>query len=198
MCQHEHGMCVNARWHIAVETILYVPYVLRFFLAMKKGVIMSPEFLTALLLWFVRAFISSLICLFLGYLGIKSLDYITTDINEFRKVKGDPIATSLIVGGFLVFAGLVVFGSMVNPFFLGQSVLLGSYFNFERLLIVVLSFVVSLAFGWLFYFVFARLKLFGIDLDDINKSPVAVGVFMFGFEVFLGLIMYASLILPLG
>jgi len=165
---------------------------------MKKGVIMSPEFLTALLLWFVRAFISSLICLFLGYLGIKSLDYITTDINEFRKVKGDPIATSLIVGGFLVFAGLVVFGSMVNPFFLGQSVLLGSYFNFERLLIVVLSFVVSLAFGWLFYFVFARLKLFGIDLDDINKSPVAVGVFMFGFEVFLGLIMYASLILPLG
>jgi len=159
---------------------------------------MSIEFLTAMLLWFVRAFISSLICLFLGYLGIRGLDYITTDINEFRKIKGDAIATGLFVSGFLVFAGLVVYGSMVNPFFLGQNVLIGSYFNWERLLIVILSFAVSLFFGWLFYIVFAKLKPFGIDLDDVNSSPVAVGVFMFSYEVFLGLIMLASLTLPLG
>ena len=159
---------------------------------------MSIEFLTAMLLWFVRAFISSLICLFLGYLGIRGLDYITTDINEFRKIKGDAIATGLFVSGFLVFAGLVVYGSMVNPFFLGQNVLIGSYFNWERLLIVVLSFAVSLFFGWLFYFIFAKLKPFGINLNDVNSSPVAVGVFMFSYEVFLGLIMLASLILPLG
>jgi hypothetical protein len=38
---------------------------------------------------------------------------------------------------------------------------------------------------------------FGIDLDDINKSPVAVGVFLFGYEVFLGLLLYGSLIIPL-
>ena len=69
---------------------------------------MSPEFLIAMLLWFVRAFVSSLICLFLGYLGIRSLDYITTDISEFRTIKGDPVATGFFAGGFLVFAGLVV------------------------------------------------------------------------------------------
>jgi hypothetical protein len=159
---------------------------------------MSPEFLTAILLWFVRAFISSLICLFLGYLGIRGLDYITTDINEFRKIKGDPIATGLFVSGFLVFAGLVVYGSMVNPFFLGQNVLFSSFFNVERLLVVVLSFGVSLFFGWLFYVIFAKIKPFGIDLDDVNRSPVAVGVFMFSYEVFLGLIILASLTLPLG
>lgn len=159
---------------------------------------MSTEFLTALLLWFVRAFVSSIICLFLGYLAIRSLDYITTDINEFRKIKGDPIATGLFVSGFLVFAGLVVYGSMVNPFFLGQNVLIGAFFNLERLLVVILSFVVSLVFGWLLYLVFAKLKPFGIDLRDVNSSPVAVGVFMFSFEVFLGLIMLASLVLPLG
>jgi hypothetical protein len=159
---------------------------------------MSPEFLTALLLWFVRAFISSLICLVLGYIAIRSLDYITTDISEFKTIKGDPLATSLFLSGFLIFAGLVVYGSMVNPFFLGQSVLYGSYFNLERLLIVVMSFIVSLIFGWVFYLVFSRLKPFGIALDDINKSPVAVGAFMFCFEVFLGLILLASLILPLG
>lgn len=159
--------------------------------------VIGSEFLTTSLLWFVRAFVSSLICLVIGYLGIRSLDYITTKITEFKDIKGDPLATSLFVSGFFIFAGLVVYGSMVNPFFLGQSVIVGAYFNIERLVIVLLSFGASLLFGWLFYFVFARLTPFGIDLDDVNKSPVAVGVFLFGYEVFLGLIIYGSLVVPL-
>ena len=161
-------------------------------------VVVGSEFFTSLLLWFVRAFISSLICLFIGYVGIRSIVQITTKIHEFKIIKGDPLATSLFVSGFLIFAGLVVYGSMVNPFFLGQSVIFGAYFNLQRLVVVVLSFVVSLFFGWLFYVVFARLTPFEIDLDDVNKSPTAVGVFLFGYEVFLGLIMYASLMIPLG
>lgn len=151
-----------------------------------------------MLLWFVRALVSSIICLLIGYIGIRSLDYITTKINEFKIIKGDPLATSLFISGFLIFAGLVVYGSMVNPFFLAQSVIFGSYFNIERLLIVLLSFCVSLFVGWLFYLVFAVLTPFGVDLDDVNKSPVAVGFFLFGYEVFLGLIIYASLMVPLG
>jgi uncharacterized membrane protein YjfL (UPF0719 family) len=161
-------------------------------------VVVGSEFLTALVLWFVRALVSSLICLFIGYIGIRSLDRITKKINEFRIIKGDPIATSLFVSGFLIFAGLTVYGSMVNPFFLAQSVIFAAYFNLERLLIVMLSFFVSLFMGWLFYFVFAVLTPFGVDLDDINKSPIAVGFFLFGYEVFLGLIIFASLMVPLG
>lgn len=160
--------------------------------------VLGLEFLTTSVLWFVRAFISSLICLFLGYLGLRGLDLITAKITEFKTIKGNPVATSLFVGGFLVFAGLVVSGSMVNPFFFGQSTIFSSYFNIDRLFIVIVSFAVSLLFGWLFYTVFTKLRLFGIDLDDVNKSPVAVGVFLFGYEVFLGLIMYASLVVPLG
>ena len=156
------------------------------------------DFLTSLLLWFVRAFVSSIICLAIGIIAVKSITHITTKISEFRAVKGDPIATSLFVSGFLVFAGLVVYGSMVNPFFLGQSVIVGSYFNIQRLLVVLLSFFVSLFFGWLFYVIFAKLTPFGIDLDDVNKSPIAVGVYLFGYEVFLGLIIYGSLMIPLG
>jgi succinate-acetate transporter protein len=57
---------------------------------------------------------------------------------------------------------------------------------------------VSLLFGWLFYVIFAKLTPFGIDLDDVNKSPIAVGIFLFGYEVFLGLIIYGSLMIPLG
>ena len=156
------------------------------------------EFLTALLLWFVRAFISSLICLIIGIIGIKIITLMTTKISEFKTIKGDPIGTGLFVSGFLVFAGLVVYGSMVNPFFLSQSVVFSSFFNAQRLLVVALSFFVSLFFGWLFYTVFARLTPFGMDLDDVNKSPIAVGIFLFGYEVFLGLIIYGSLMIPLG
>jgi uncharacterized membrane protein YjfL (UPF0719 family) len=156
------------------------------------------DFVVSLLFWFVRAFISSIICLLIGVIAIKAISRITTKISEFQTIKGDPIGTGLFVSGFLIFAGLVVYGSMVNPFFLGQSVLIGSYFNLQRLLVVIASFLASMFFGWLFYYVFAKLTPFGIDLDDVNKSPTAVGLFLFGYEVFLGLIIYGSLIVPLA
>jgi len=161
-------------------------------------VAVPSDFFVSLFLWFVRAFVSSVICLAIGFIAIKSLTRLTAKISEFKTIRKDPIATSLFVSGFLVFAGLVVYGSMVNPFFLGQSVIIGSYFNLQRLLIVVLSFFVSLFFGWLFYFIFAKLTPFGVDLDDVNRSPVAVGIFLFGYEVFLGLIVYGALMIPLG
>ncbi len=158
----------------------------------------GSEFILSLGLWFVRAFVSSLICLLIGYIGIRLITIFTTKIKEFESIKGNSLATSLFVGGFFVYAGLVIYGSMVNPFFLSQSVNVGSYFNLQRLLVVVISFFVSLFFGGLFYLVFARLKPFGNDLDDINKHPTAVGVFLFCYEVFLGLIVLASLTLPMG
>jgi hypothetical protein len=158
----------------------------------------GSDFFTTLLLWFIRAFISSLICLIIGIISIKILTHITTKIHEFKSIKGNPIGTSLFVSGFLIFAGLVVYGSMVNPFFLGQSVMFDSFFNFQRIVIVGLSSFVGLVFGWIFYLVFAKLTPFGIDLDDINKSPEAVGAFLFGFEVFLGLIIFGSLMIPLA
>jgi uncharacterized membrane protein YjfL (UPF0719 family) len=161
-------------------------------------VALPSNFLISLSLWFVRAFISSIICLAIGIIAIRSLTRITTKISEFTVIKGDPIGTGLFVSGFLVFSGLVVYGSMVNPFFLGQSVIYTSYFNIQRLLVVAVSFVVSLLFGWLFYTIFAKLTPFGIDLDDVNKSPIAVGIYLFGYEVFLGLIIYGALMMPLG
>jgi uncharacterized membrane protein YjfL (UPF0719 family) len=158
----------------------------------------SSEFLVSLGLWFLRAFVSSLICLLIGYVGIRSITLLTTRIKEFESIKGDSVATGLFVGGFFIYAGLVVYGSMVNPFFLSQSVTIGAYFNLQRLLVVVISFFVSLFFGGLFYLIFAKLEPFGVDLDDINKRPLAIGIFLFCYEVFLGLIVFASLTIPVG
>jgi len=122
----------------------------------------------------------------------------TKRIREFESVRVSPLATSLFVGGFFVYAGLVIYGSMVNPFFLSQSVTIGSYFNLQRLLVVILSFFVSLFFGALFILVFTKFRLFGVELDDINKHPLAVGFFLFSYELFLGFIMLASLTVPIG
>jgi uncharacterized membrane protein YjfL (UPF0719 family) len=160
--------------------------------------LIGSEFLLSLVLWFVRAFISSLICLVIGFIGIRSITLLTTKVKEFESIKGNSLATSLFVGGFFIYAGLVVYGSMVNPFFLSQSVIIGAYFNLQRLLVVILSFFVSLLFGGLFYLVFAKLRPFGTDLDDINKQPMAIGVFLFCYEIFLGLIVFASLTIPIG
>jgi hypothetical protein len=126
------------------------------------------------------------------------MTYLTTKISEFKTIKGHPIATGLFISGFFIYAGLAVYGSMVNPFFLSQSVMLSSFFNLQRLLVVILSFFVSLFFGWLFYLIFSKLSPFGIDLDDINQNPTAVGIYLFGYEIFLGLIVYGSLMIPLG
>jgi len=158
----------------------------------------GSDFLVSLGLWFARALVSSLICLLIGLIGIKSITLFTRKIKEFESIKGNSLATSLFVGGFFVYTGLVVYGSMVNPFFLSQSVTIGSYFNLQRLLIVVLSFFVSLLFGGLLYLIFERIRLFGIELDHINQHPVAVGAFLLCYELFLGLIILASLTIPIG
>jgi uncharacterized membrane protein YjfL (UPF0719 family) len=133
----------------------------------------------------------------IGFVGIRCITLLTTKVKEFESIKGDSLGTSLFVGGFFVYAGLVIYGSMVSPFFLSNAVTFDSYFNLQRLLVIVLSFFVSLFFGGLFYLLFERLRLFGIELDDINKHHTAVGVFLFCYEVFLGLIMLASLTFPM-
>jgi uncharacterized membrane protein YjfL (UPF0719 family) len=160
--------------------------------------LIGTELMYSLILWFIRALISSIICLVIGYLGIKGISLMTKEINEFETIKGHPVATSLFLGGFFIYAGLVIYGSMVNPFFLSQSVSIGAFFNVTRLIVVVLSFIVSFIFGGLLYFVFSKLRLFEVDLDDINKDPIAVGAFLFCYQIFLGLIIFSSLNVPLG
>ena len=164
----------------------------------KRIGLAGSEFLVSLGLWFVRAFVSSLVCLLIGWVGIRSITLMTTKIKEFESIKGNAIATGLFVGGFFIYAGLVVYGSMVNPFFLSQSVTVGAYFNLQRLLVVIISFFVSLLFGGMFYLIFSKIRPFGVELDDINKHSIAIGIFLFSYEVFLGLIVLASLTLPMG
>ena len=107
------------------------------------------------------------------------------------------MAISLFVSGFLVFTGLIIHGTSLNPIFQGNVITPASYINFHRFALILLAYGIGLTVGWIFYRLFARVELFGIDLDDINKSPRAVGLFLLSYEVFIGLIVHASLSLPL-
>jgi uncharacterized membrane protein YjfL (UPF0719 family) len=156
----------------------------------------SSPTLLGMLLWLLRTFVSSLICLLIGFLGLKILDYITVDIREYKTIKGKPVPTAHFVGGFILFTALIVHGSATSPIFLGQSLILSGFINLQRLFLVILSTLISLLFGWLFYYIFAKVSPFQIDLDDINQSPEAIGIFLFTYEVFLGLIIHATLTMP--
>jgi len=150
-----------------------------------------------ILFWLFGTIASSLFCLLIGLISIKAITRLTSDIKEFEVIKGDSIATSLFIGGFLLFAALIIHGSTLNPIFQGNVVNPTSFINIHRFILLLLAYGISLAIGWLFYKLFAKLELFGIDLDDINKSPQAVGLFLLCYEIFLGLIVHASLSLPL-
>jgi hypothetical protein len=150
-----------------------------------------------MLLWYLRVLLSSIFCVIIGFLGIAALDRITIGIKEFSIIKKDPDAIALFVGGFIVFVGLVIHGTSQNPIFLSQTVLYTGFLNIQRFLIVIVSVFVSLIFGWLFYFLFAKVEPKGIDLDKISKSPRAVGIFIFCYEVFMGLVINSSLAIPL-
>jgi hypothetical protein len=150
-----------------------------------------------MLLWYLRVLLSSLFCVIIGFLGIAALDRITIGIKEFSIIKKDPDATALFVGGFIVFVGLIIHGTSQNPIFLSQTVLYTGFLNIQRFLIVILSVFISLVFGWIFYYLFAKVEPKGIDLDNINKSPRAVGIFVLCYEVFMGLVINSSLAIPL-
>lgn len=142
-------------------------------------------------------FVSGFLCIVIGFIGIAMLDRITVGIKEFTAIRQSAEATALFVGGFLIFVGLVIHGTSLNPIFLSQAILIGPYLNLQRLVIVVCSVVVSLIFGWIFYYIFAKIEPKGIDLDDINQSPRAVGIFMLCYQVYMGLVIHSSLAIPL-
>lgn len=148
-------------------------------------------------MWYVRMFVSGFLCIFIGFIGIAVLDRITVGIKEFNVIRQDAEATALFVGGFLVFIGIVIHGTSLNPIFLSQAILVGAYLDFQRLLVVLGSVFVSLIFGWIFYLIFAKIAPKGIDLDNISKSPRSVGIFIFCYEVYMGLIIHSSLAIPL-
>jgi hypothetical protein len=159
-------------------------------------------FLTNLFWTLARSFVTFVICFGIGLVGIKVLDLLTPGIRELRNIEGKPLPTALFALGMFIFLSLTFLGSATAPLPIGVSSGLGAkvstwvVFSY-RMLALLAGFVISLLFALLFDRVLSSLKPFGIDLDDVNKSHDATGIYVMGYVIFLGVILYASLLLPI-
>ena len=163
---------------------------------------LDPSVFLANLAWaLVRSFATFIICFILGLAGLKVLDMLTPGIRELRNIKSHPVPTALLAAGMFVFLALSFMGSVIAPLPIGVTSGLGAsvspllVFGY-RLVALLAGFIVSLVFAAIFYRILGTAHPFGIDLDDVNKDPVATGVYVAGYAIFLGVILYACLLLP--
>lgn len=153
-----------------------------------------PFYLLALS-WVARMVVISLICTFLGWLGIRILDALTPRIHQREKIGEDPISIGLFIAGFVIFIGLIIHGSSTAPLIIGTP-LMRSLVDFRRLALITAGFLVSLLLG---IALFNILNWFTpkIPFLKIKDSSLAVGIYVFGYFIFLGIILHAALTMSL-
>ena len=148
-----------------------------------------------LLFWIARIVFLAFVCTFLAFLGVRILDALTPHIHEREKLGKEPFSTGLFVAGFLIFIGLVIHGAATSPTAIGVSAL-ESIIDPLRLGFIAVSFFITLLVGIALFNIFDRLTP-KISFRLVNESSSAVGIYVFGYLIFLGLIVHAALTIPL-
>ena len=156
---------------------------------------LAVPFWLTVLIWMAKTIWLSIICTFLAWLGIRALDALTPRIQKRQRIGESPIATGLFIAGFFILAGLVIHGVITAPTVVGGP-LLGYFFDFRRLGLLAASFLLSLLMGLALFQIVDRLTP-KIPFASINQNPVAVGIYVFGYLLFFGLILHAALTTPL-
>ncbi len=147
------------------------------------------------LIWLARVIVLALISTILAWLGVRVLDALNPHIHKRQLIGESPVATGLFIAGFLILVGLVIHGAItaltavVTPIW--------SYiFNFRTWGLLAASFLVSLLMAIALFHLVDRLTP-KIPFTSISRSPEAVGIYVFGYLVLLGLILHAALSVPL-
>jgi uncharacterized membrane protein YjfL (UPF0719 family) len=152
-------------------------------------------FYVVVLLWVARVIIWTFICALLAWLGIRALDALTRFIHERERIGESPISVGLFIAGFFILIGLVIHGVITGPVLVGGG-LLASLIDPRRLGLVAVTFVVALLLGVALLYVVDKLTP-KIPFLSVEQNPVAVGIYVFGYLVFFGLIIHGALIMPL-
>ncbi len=152
-------------------------------------------FYQIVLLWIGRTALLSFIAALLGWLGIMVLDALTPGIRQRQRIGEHPVAVGLFVGGFMIMIGLVIHGAVTGPVLIGAGVL-RSLVDPLRLSLIAVSFFVSLLLGIFLLHIVDRLTP-RIRFCCVDEDPIAVGIYVFGYLVFFGLILHAALSMPL-
>ncbi len=152
-------------------------------------------FYQIVLLWVGRTALLAFIASLLGWLGIMVLDALTPGIRQRQRIGEHPVAVGLFVGGFMIMIGLVIHGVVTGPVLIGAGVL-RSLVDPARLSLIAVSFFVSLLLGILLLRIVDRLTP-RIRFCCVDDDPIAVGIYVFGYLVFFGLILHGALSMPL-
>ena len=152
-----------------------------------------PFWLTVLI-WLARIVILVFICTLLAWLGVRALDALTPHIHERQRIGEHPIATGLFIAGFFILVGLVIHGAATSPTAVGGSIA-GYILDFRTWGLAAISFAISLLLGIALLRIVDKLTP-KIPFINVNKSPVGVGIYVFGYLVFFGLILHAAVTTP--
>jgi len=145
------------------------------------------EFLGLVGYWVAKVVLFTLICFFLGWLGLRALDALTPKIHERREIGKDPTSIGLFICGFLIYVGLVIHGAVTT---LPGGSLMGSLVA-RRLGLIIISFVVGLFLAVGMFNLLDRLTP-QIPFSRLRRSSLGTGLYVFGYFVFLGLLTNAA------
>ena len=152
-------------------------------------------FWVIVLVWLAKIIVLALVCTLLAWLGIRTIDALTPQIHKRQRIGENPVATGLFIAGFFILVGLGIHGAATAHTAVGSSIV-GYIFDFRTWGLLALSFLVSLLIGIALFHLVNKLTP-RIPFLSINENPVAVGIYVFGYLVFFGLILHAALTTPL-
>jgi len=145
------------------------------------------EFWELVGVWVVKVVFFTLICFFLGWLGLRVLDALTPKIHQRELIGKDPRAVGLFISGFLIYLGLVIHGAVTTlP---GGLVVLDSIMR--RLGLITVAFVISLFLAVGMFNLLDRLTP-KIPFISLRESSLGTALYVFGYFAFLGLITHAA------
>ena len=156
---------------------------------------LAAPFWLIVMVWIARVVELALICTLLAWLGVRVLDALNPRINKRQRIGESPVATGLFIAGFLILVGLVIHGATTAYTAVSGSIV-GYIFDSRTWALVAISFLISLLLGVALFHIIDKLTP-KIPFININKSPVAVGAYVFGYLLFFGLILHAALTSPL-
>ena len=120
---------------------------------------------------------------------------VLTPLHERQRIGESAISTAWFIAGFFILIGLVIHGGATAPAVVGGPVL-EYLIDLRRLGLIAASFVVSLLLAIAMFLVLDKVTP-KISFISIENDPQAIGIYVFGYLVFFGLILHAALNSPL-
>jgi uncharacterized membrane protein YjfL (UPF0719 family) len=152
-------------------------------------------FWVIVLIWLAKVVLLAFVSVLLAWFGVLTLDALTPHIHERQRIGEEPVAVGIFIAGFFVFMGLVIHGA-ISALTAVTAPIIWYIFDFRIWGLLAISFLVSLLVGVAIFYILDKLTP-KIPFLSINRSPVAVGMFVAGYLVFFGLVLHAALTGPL-